>query len=237
MVLLFRLRILYSLIVTDFDSSFLVLRPEQQEMVSMEQIIAIQKREEAAQKAAAQKQQSAKEADQSRATLQSGREKGKEKGITIKEGVSQAKQTTAPKAAPLSKRDGKKRMGEPADILPATRQRTDFGSAVAMVPVTMEKVLDTRLVIHPHPLFGPHVPYKKEVSYPSTGTATLLNNALYNLKLVRSVVHVPDRQYVLKRTMSGNLSELIDLNMKVLIIVTCLLMLGFSCVLNWCVCR
>ena len=39
-------------------------------MVSMEQIIAIQKREEAAQKAAAQKQQSAKEADQSRVTLQ-----------------------------------------------------------------------------------------------------------------------------------------------------------------------
>ena len=55
MILLFRLRIPYSLIVTDFDFIFLVLHPEQQEMVSMEQIIAIQKREEAAQKAAAQK--------------------------------------------------------------------------------------------------------------------------------------------------------------------------------------
>ena len=80
-------------------------------MVSMKQIITIQKREEAAQKAAAQKvvaqkQQSAKEADQSRvsAPSQSGREKSKEKGITIKEGASQAKQTTAPKAAPVQER-------------------------------------------------------------------------------------------------------------------------------------
>ena len=55
MVLLFRLYIRCSLIVTDFDFSFLVLCPEQQEMVSMEQIIAIQKRKEATQKAAAQK--------------------------------------------------------------------------------------------------------------------------------------------------------------------------------------
>ena len=116
MVLLFRLRIPRSLIVTDFDFTFLVLHPEQQEMVSMEQIIAIQKREEAvqkaaAQKAAAQKQQSAKEADQSRATLQSGREKGKEKGITIKEGASQAKQTTAPKVAPCPREMEKRGWG------------------------------------------------------------------------------------------------------------------------------
>ena len=111
MVLLFRLRIPCSLIVTDFDFTFLVLRLEQQEMVLMEQIIAIQKREEAAQKAAAQKQQSTKEADQSRATLQSGREKGKEKGITIKEGASQAKQTTAPKAAPCPREMEKRGWG------------------------------------------------------------------------------------------------------------------------------
>ena len=111
MVLLFRLCIPCSLIVTDFDFTFLVLRLEQQEMVLMEQIIAIQKREEAAQKAAAQKQQSAKEADQSRATLQSGREKGKEKGITIKEGASQAKQTTAPKAAPYPREMEKRGWG------------------------------------------------------------------------------------------------------------------------------
>ena len=108
---------------------------------------------------------------------------------------------------------------------------------MAMVPVTMEKVSDSRLVIHPHLLFGPYVPYKKDASYPNTGTTILLNNPLYNLKLVRSVVPVPDRQYVLKRNMSGNLSKLIDLNMKVLIIVTCLLMLGFSCILNLCVSR
>ena len=84
-------------------------------------------------------------------------------------------------------------MGEPVDIPAATRQRTDSGSAVAMVPVTMEAVPDTKLVIHPHPLFGPHIPYKKDAPYPSTGTATLLNNPLYNLKLARSVVPVPDR--------------------------------------------
>ena len=135
----------------------------------------------------------------------------------------------------MSKRDGKRKVGEPTDIPLVTWQRTDSGGAVAMVPVTMAKVPDTRLVIHPHPLFGPHVPYKKDAPYPSTGTATLLNNPMYSLKLERSVVPVPDRQYVLKRNMSGNLSELIDLNMKVLIIVTCLLMLGFSCVLNLCV--
>ena len=128
-------------------------------------------------------------------------------------------------------------MGELADIPPATRQCTNSGSAVAMVSVTMEEVPDSRLVIHPHPLFGPHVPYKKDAPYPSIGTAILLNNPLYSLKLARSIVPVPDRQYILKRNMSGNLSKLIDLNMKVLIIVTCLLMLGFSCVLNLCVFR
>ena len=128
-------------------------------------------------------------------------------------------------------------MGEPTDIPPATRQRTDFGSAVAMVPVTMEEVPDTRLVVYPHLLFGPHISYKKDAPYPSTGTATLLNNPLYSLKLARSVVPVPDRQYILKRNMSGNLSDLIDLSMKVIIIVTCLLMLGFYWILNLCVSR
>ena len=108
---------------------------------------------------------------------------------------------------------------------------------MAMVPVIMEEVPDTRLVVHPHPLFGPHIPYKKDTLYPSTDTATLLNNLLYSLKLARSVVSVLDRQYVLKRNMFGNLSELIDLNIKVLIIVTCVLILGFPCVLNLCVSR
>ena len=83
-------------------------------------------------------------------------------------------------------------MGETVDIPPATRQCTHSGSAVAMVPVTMEEVPDTRLVVHPHPLFGPHIPYKKDAPYPSTGTATLLNNPLYSLKLALSVVPVPD---------------------------------------------
>ena len=128
-------------------------------------------------------------------------------------------------------------MGEPTYIPPATRQRTDSGGAVAMVSVTMAEVPDTRLVIHPHPLFGPHIPYKKDAPYPSTGTTTFLNNPMYSLKLAQSVVPVPDRQYILKRNMSANLSNLIDLSIKVLIIVACLLILGFSCILNLCVSR
>ena len=76
-------------------------------MVSMEEIIAIQKREKAAEKAAtqkavAQKQQSTKKVDQDSANVPAQSEKkGKEKGISIKEGASQAKQTIASKAAPV----------------------------------------------------------------------------------------------------------------------------------------
>ena len=43
-------------IVTDFDSVFRVIWPEQQEMVSIEKIIELQKREEVAQKAVKEKQ-------------------------------------------------------------------------------------------------------------------------------------------------------------------------------------
>ena len=84
----------------------------------MEQLIAIQKRQEAAEKAAKQKadtqqQQSGKEIDQNRvgAPPESGGEKGKEKGITIKEGASQAKKTTAPKAAPCPREMEKRGWG------------------------------------------------------------------------------------------------------------------------------
>ena len=44
-------------IVTDFDFVFHEIWPKQQKMVSIEKIIVIQKREEAAQKTTAQKQQ------------------------------------------------------------------------------------------------------------------------------------------------------------------------------------
>ena len=84
------------LFVTDFDLVFHVTWPEQQEMVSIEEIIAIQKREEAAQKVAAQKQQlSAEEADQGAPNVKgpSSTSQGKEKGITIREGATQAKRS------------------------------------------------------------------------------------------------------------------------------------------------
>ena len=77
-------------IVTDFDFVFHVIRPEQPEMVSIQEIIAIQKREEDAQKVTAQKQQqSTKKADQGppNAKRQLSISKGREKGITIKEGA------------------------------------------------------------------------------------------------------------------------------------------------------
>ena len=124
-------------------------------------------------------------------------------------------------------------MGETADVSPATRQRTDPDDAVAVVPVTVTGVSDTKLVIHANPLFGPQIPYKKDAPFPSTGTATLLNNPSYSLRLARSVVPVPDRQYILKKNMSGHLSDLVDFSMKVLItMVTRLVLFVFSCILN-----
>ena len=86
-----------------------------------------------------------------------------------------------------------------------------------MVLISMAKVTDSRLVIHPHPLFEDMIPYKKDAPFPSGSCATLLNNPLYCLKLARLVVPVLDRQFILKRNMSTNLSNLIDLSMKVII--------------------
>ena len=87
-----------------------------------------------------------------------------------------------------------------------------------MVPVSVTKVTDSRLVIHPHPLFGEMVPYKKDASFPSQRNASLLNNPLYTLKLARSMVFVPDRQFVLKKNMAAVFSNLIDLSIKVIIV-------------------
>ena len=87
-----------------------------------------------------------------------------------------------------------------------------------MVPVSVTKVTDSRLVIHPHPLFGEMVSFKKDAPFPSQGTASLLNNPLYALKLARSVVPVPDQQYVLRRNMATVFSDMIDLSIKVIIV-------------------
>ena len=106
-------------------------------------------------------------------------------------------------------------MGEQATAPPATRQRTGPGGTVAMVPISVTEVIDSRLVIHPHSLFGEMVPYKKNAPFSTQGSASLLNNPLYALKLARSVVPVPDRQFVLKRNMAAVFSDLIDLSIKV----------------------
>ena len=110
-------------------------------------------------------------------------------------------------------------MGEQAETPPATRQRTSSGGTVTMVPVSVGEVTDSRLMIHPHPLFEEMVPYKKDASFLNNSSAIFLNNPMYSLKLARSVVPIPDHQFVLRRNMVVNLSDLIDLSMKVIIVL------------------
>ena len=87
-----------------------------------------------------------------------------------------------------------------------------------MVPVTVSEVTGEKLVVHSHPLFGEMVSFKKDAPFPSQGTASLLNNPLYAMKLAHSVVPVPDRQYILRRNMATVFSDMIDLSMKVIIV-------------------
>ena len=78
---------LFFFIVTDFDFVFHEIWPKQQKMVSIEEIMAIQKREEAAQKVTAQKQQQLTEkADQGppNAKGQSSVSKGREKVLPLR---------------------------------------------------------------------------------------------------------------------------------------------------------
>ena len=194
-------------------------------MVTMEELIRLQKREEAAQKAAAEKEKQAAtkaaiavSADQVPPVKsgQSAAKKSKEKGITISEGGPQATRSTPADNAPQSKKDGKKRVGEQTEAPPATRQRTSPSGSVAMVPVTVSEVTGEKLVVHSHPLFGEMISFKKDAPFPSQGTASLFNNPLYALKLARSVVPVPDRQYVLRRNMATIFLDMIDLSMKVI---------------------
>ena len=183
----------------------------------MEELIALQKREEAAQKAAAEKEkQSAQKVIQEIVQgSQSAAQKAKEKGIIINEGAPRASQTQVAETTPQSKGDGKRKAGEQTGAPSATRQRTESASRTAMIPVTVTEVTDSQLVIHQHPLFGEMIPFKKDAPFPSRETASLLNNPLYALKLARSVVPVPDRQYVVRRNMAGLFSDMIDLSMKV----------------------
>ena len=147
---------------------------------------------------------------------QSAAKKTKEKGITIIEGGPQATRSAPAENAPQSKKDGKKRVGEQTEAPPATRQCTSPSDSVAMVPVTVSEVTGEKLMVHSHPLFGEMIPFKKDAPFPSQGTASLLNNPLYALKLARSVVPVPDRQYVLRRNVATVFSDMIDLSMKVI---------------------
>ena len=90
-------------------------------MVTMEELIRLQKNEEAAQKAAAEKEkQSAPKAAVTTAANhvppaksgQSAVKKSKEKGITIIEGGPQATRSSPADNAPQSKKNGKKRVGK-----------------------------------------------------------------------------------------------------------------------------
>ena len=83
----------------------------------MEEIIQLQKREEAAQKAAAEKErqaaQKAAAVDQGPPVIQgqSAMKKSKEKKIKISEGAPQAAKTVLPDNAPNPRRIGKERWG------------------------------------------------------------------------------------------------------------------------------
>ena len=63
------------------------------------------------------------------------------------------------------------------------------------------------------------IPFNKDVSFLSGSSATMLNNYQYNLKLARSIVLVPDRQFVMRRGMVNSLNELIDLNLRVSVMI------------------
>ena len=83
-------------------------------MVSIEELIELQKKEETAQKAAAEKErQSVQKADQGPPVVQgqSAAKKSKKKRITINEGAPQATQSVTLENAPQFKKDGKRKVG------------------------------------------------------------------------------------------------------------------------------
>ena len=84
-----------------------------------------------------------------------------------------------------------------------------------MLLVSTAEFTNERLVIHPYPLFGPMIPFNKDVAFLSKTNASLLINSRYNLKLARSVVPVSDSQFLMKKNMATNLFEMIDLSLRV----------------------
>ena len=162
---------------------------------------------------------------QGHSSKDTGKGKEKEKGIIIKEPVLQSKQATASKGAPQSKKDGKRKVRKSAEALPIARPRIESTEGATILPVSIVPATDEILVIHPHPLFETMIPFNKDAHVPSKTSASLLSNPMYNLKLARSIVPVPDCQFAMRRSMATNLTELIDLNMKVNIIAMCSLML------------
>ena len=138
-------------------------------------------------------------------------------------------------------------MEETVEAPPTTRQRTKSKDVTTILSVSAVPTTDERLVIHPHPLFGTMIPFSKDARLPSKTNASLLSNLMYNLKFACSIIPVPDRQFIIRRNMAINLTELIDLNMKVNIIIVCSLMLicfhsnflavfSNDCLSGWC-CR
>ena len=182
-------------------------------MVSIEEIIALQKQDEAAKK----KSESGKKVSKDLSGTQGSSSKGKEKekGITIKESPSHTKQANVPKDASQSKQDGKRKMGEPVEASPTTRQRMGSKGTIVMLSIFTIEVSDDRLVIHPHPLFGPMIPFNKNAPFPSKIDVSLLSNPMYSLKLTCSVVFVPNCQFVMKRNMATNLFEMNYLSLRV----------------------
>ena len=120
-------------------------------------------------------------------------------------------------------------MRESFEVAIATRPRIKSTEGMMALLVSTVPAIDERLVIHPHPLFRIMIPFNKGALVPSKTNASLLSNPMYNLKLTRSIILVPDRQFAMRRSMATNLTELIDLNMKVNITAVCSWMLNYFC--------
>ena len=133
-------------------------------MVSMEKIIAQQKRELTAQK----QQESGKGVNkgsvsgQGYSSKDTGKGKEKEKWITIKKPVPQSKQATASKGASQSKKDKKRKVRESPEAPLATWPRLELIEGAMILPVSIVPTTDERLVIHPHPLFGTMIYFNKD---------------------------------------------------------------------------
>ena len=59
------------------------------------------------------------------------------------------------------------------------------------------------------------IPFNKNASLPGGSSATMLNNYQYNFKLVRSVIPILSRQFVMRRGMVNDSNKLLDLNLRV----------------------